>query len=137
VINSVTLVGRAGGDPEATVFNNGNKVVSISMALKRRVKEQDLTDWVQIKLWGKSADVAQEYIRTGHLFGVVGELRQESWESNGQKRSKLVVNAQTLKLMQPKGDGGSSENTQTNDAPPADDYDPFADDSADAVIGWD
>lgn len=118
MINSVVLVGRAGGDPSVKTFNSGAKVAEINMALDRyqgKDKEK-ATDWITVKMWSteyqKLADTAQEYIKKGHLFGIVGELQQETWEDNGNKRSKIVVVARQLKLMQPKSGNTTPATTQ-------------------------
>lgn len=116
MINSVALVGRAGGDPSVRTFESGSKVAEINMALTRPGKDgKKETDWIQVKVWGKAAEVAEQYIKKGHLFGVTGELQQESWTKDGDKRSKIVVVARQLKLMQPKNEG-NAQSEDTSDA---------------------
>lgn len=95
MINNVVLVGRAGRDPEIREFNNGNKLAELSMAVQRNKEE---TDWFDIKIWGKAADTAANYIKKGHIFGVIGRLQQEKWESEGQKRSKVTVHVHSISL---------------------------------------
>jgi single-strand DNA-binding protein len=128
MINNVTLVGRAGGDPDIKTFSNDNKLAELNMAIKRYVKgKEPATDWFQIKVWGDQANVVQQYIKKGHLFGVIGELQVESWEKNGEKRSKVVIHARRIQLMEPKKDEEeTSEPEQSADdvfgesEPPAD-----------------
>lgn len=114
MINNVVLVGRAGGDPEAKTFSSGSKVVSLNMACNRPTKEKE-TDWFQVKIWGKAAETAEKYIKKGHLFGVEGRLQQETWEDNGNKRSKVVVVANAVRLMQPKSEGDVSAKEESDD----------------------
>ncbi len=104
MINSVVLVGRAGDDPAVRAFASGSMLAELSMAVDRQGKDGDRkTDWFSVKLWGKPAEIARDYVRKGHLFGITGELQQETWTGdNGAKRSKIVVIAHKLKLMQPK-----------------------------------
>lgn len=106
MINNVVVVGRAGGDPELREFSSGAKVASLSMAIKRPAKE-DETDWIDIKIWGKSAEIAMSYIKKGHLFGVEGRLQQEKWQDQGVNKSRLLVVANNVRLMQPKSDSVS------------------------------
>ena len=138
MINQVTLVGRAGKDPDCKTFNNGKIVCNLSMAIKRPAAGEDKTetDWFHIKLWGKQAEVAQKFLKKGHLFGVIGELREEKWEDNGSKRSKVVVHGNRFILMQPKdkdSDGGSTTTASSDAGNAPDDFDPFAGDEDD---GW-
>ncbi len=104
MINNVVLVGRAGADPTIKTFSSGAQLVELNMAVNRGGKDKQETDWFQIKIWGKVAEIAEQYVKKGHLFGIIGELQQERWEKNGEKLSKVVVVARGLKLMQPKGD---------------------------------
>jgi len=94
------------------------------MAINRVTKkgEDQITDWFTIKIWGDAAGVAGEYIKKGHLFGIVGELQEEKWEKDGEKRSKIIVVAQRLKLMEPKAKGEQEQESSSE----SDDYDPFA-----------
>ncbi|MDE2100185.1 MAG: single-stranded DNA-binding protein [Patescibacteria group bacterium] len=114
MLNSVSLVGRAGNDPDIKVFNSGHKLAELRMAINRPGKEQGKqeTDWFDIKIWGKSADIAEQYVKKGHIFGVIGELQVEKWEHNGNQRSKVVVNAHNLRLMQPKEQQPQQEQQQ-------------------------
>lgn len=118
MLNSVCLVGRAGSDPEIKTFSSGSILAELRMALTRPGKDKGTTetDWFQVKLWGQPAETAKAYLKKGHLFGITGELQEEHWESNGQKRSKVVVVARTLKLMQPK----DSQPAQTKSEEPED-----------------
>lgn len=120
-INSVVLTGRAGRDPEQRFFESGKVLTTLSMAVNRPGKDSD-TDWFEIKLWGKAAEICAEYVRKGQMFGIVGRIEQESWtdQQSGQNRSKHVIVANELKLA-PKGDNRPAEQEQQA-APPADDF---------------
>lgn len=108
MINNVVLAGRAGRDPELKEFNNGTRLAEISMAVQRNKED---TDWFDIKIWGKSADVAMSYLKQGHLFAVTGRLQQEKWtDDNGNNRSKITVHANTIHLF-PKGKSEQQETT--------------------------
>lgn len=102
MINNVSIVGKAGTDPKIHSFQGGNKVAKLSMAIQRPTKEKE-TDWVDIQIWGKQAEVAEKYIKKGHTFGIEGRLQQEKWEKDGVKQSRLIVVANNVRLMNPKG----------------------------------
>jgi single-strand DNA-binding protein len=118
MLNNVSLVGRAGKDPEIKNLNSGSKVAIVTMACTRPTKERE-TDWITVKIWGKQAEIAQQYLKKGHLFGINGSIRNEEWESNGEKRSRLVVVANNITLLSPK--------SSKKDGDTAEDY--FGDDS--------
>jgi single-strand DNA-binding protein len=112
-INSVTLTGRAGRDPEVKYFESGSCVAQFSIAVDRHSKEGGKeADWINIKLWGKQAQVAADYVRKGSLVGIVGRLEVEKWadRQSGEERSKAVVVGDRLELLSSKRDA----------APPAD-----------------
>lgn len=93
-MNIVCIQGNVTRDSEVKTFSSGNSVVEFSVAVNRRVKkgEQwvDETDYFDVKSWGKKVP------SKGDAVLVEGELRQERWESDGNKRSKVVVNANRL-----------------------------------------
>lgn len=118
-INSVTIVGRCGRDPEAKYFESGTQVAQFSVATNRY--NQDEPDWHQVKVWGKQAQVAVDYLRKGNLVGITGRLEYESWndKTTGEKRSKAVVVADRIQLLTPKSEAGA----QRDSAPMNDDDD--------------
>ena len=118
-INSVTIVGRCGRDPEAKYFESGTQVAQFSVATNRY--NQDEPDWHQVKVWGKQAQVAVDYLRKGNLVGITGRLEYESWndKTTGEKRSKAVVVADRIQLLTPKSEAGP----QRDSAPMDDDDD--------------
>jgi single-strand DNA-binding protein len=106
-INSVTLTGRAGRDPEVKYFESGSCVAQFSIAVDRYSKEGGKeVDWINIKLWGKQAQVAADYVRKGSLVGIVGRLEVEKWadRQSGEERSKAVVVGDRLELLSSKRD---------------------------------
>lgn len=112
MINTVVLVGRAVRDPEHKTFNNGDTLAELAIAVDGGAK--DKTTFLDVKFWNKAADVASQYLKKGHLFGLTGELRQESWEDkDGNKKSKIVVVGTKLKLMQPKGEQSEEQESET------------------------
>jgi single-strand DNA-binding protein len=104
-INQVTVVGRVGKDPEVKYFESGNNLASFSIAVNRPTKNKE-TDWFDIKLWGKQADIASEYVRKGSLIGIVGQLDFDSWndKTTGDLQVKPVIAATDLRLLGSKSD---------------------------------
>ena len=100
MLNSLTLVGRVGRDPEVKHFESGSVVAKFTLAVDRRSKGEE-PDWFNIEIWGKAAEVAGNYVRKGGMVGITGSLQIERWQDKGTSadRSKPVVKADTLKLI--------------------------------------
>ncbi|MGB3135608.1 MAG: single-stranded DNA-binding protein [Nodosilinea sp.] len=100
-VNVVTLVGRAGTDPEVKYFESGTVVCNLTLAVRRRSSRDDKPDWFNLELWGKNAEVAANYVRKGSLIGVSGALKLDHWQdrSSGAARSKPVVRVDRLDLL--------------------------------------
>ena len=113
-INSVTLVGRAGRDPEVRYFESGTVVANLTMAVNRRNRE-DEPDWFNLEIWGKQAQVAADYVKKGSLIGVTGSFKMDSWKdrNTGEDRNKPVVRVDRLELLGSKRDSENS-NFQNN-----------------------
>ena len=115
-INSVTLVGRAGRDPEVRYFESGTVVANLTMAVNRRNRE-DEPDWFNLEIWGKQAQVAADYVKKGSLIGVTGSFKMDTWKdrNSGEDRNKPVVRVDRLELLGSKRDSENS-NFQNNNS---------------------
>jgi single-strand DNA-binding protein len=104
-MNSITLVGRAGRDPEVRYFETGTMVAKLSLAVNRRSKDEE-PDWFNLEIWGKQAQVAVDYVRKGSLIGVIGRVGHQKWtdRATAEERSKTVVTVERLELLGPKPD---------------------------------
>ena len=104
-INQVTVVGRVGKDPELKYFETGNTLAIFSIAVNRPTKNKE-TDWFDIKLWGKQAEIAGEYVRKGSLIGIVGQVDFDSWndKTSGELQVKPVISGTDLRLLGSKSD---------------------------------
>lgn len=120
-INVVTLVGRVGGDPDIKYFESGTVKCRLTLAVRRRSRNSDEPDWFELEIWGKTAEVAGNYVKKGSLIGVKGALKFDSWSdrNTGTNRSKPVIHVDQLDLLGSKRDSegggggddyGSSEN---------------------------
>lgn len=101
--NRVILVGNLTRDIELRRTPQGTAVCDIGMAVNVRCKSGDEwvdeTTFVNVTLWGRNAEVANEYTQKGSSVMIEGRLKFESWENEGQKRSKLKVVADFLQLL--------------------------------------
>ena len=115
-INSVTLVGRAGRDPEVRYFESGTVVANLTMAVNRRNRD-DEPDWFNLEIWGKQAQVAADYVKKGSLIGITGSFKLDSWKdrNTGESRNKPVVRVDRLELLGSKRDS-ESNNLQINNS---------------------
>jgi single-strand DNA-binding protein len=108
--NRVILVGNLTRDPELRYIPSGTAVSEIGLAVNDRVKKGDQwvdeTTFVDITLWGRTAEVANEYLSKGSNILIEGRLKLDSWEKDGQKRSKLRVVADKMQMLGSRGEGG-------------------------------
>ncbi len=108
--NRVILVGNLTRDPELKYIPSGTAVSEIGLAVNDRVKRGD--QWVEeatfvdVTLWGRTAEVANEYLSKGSSCLIEGRLKLDTWEKDGQKRSKLRVVAEKMQMLSGGGKGG-------------------------------
>lgn len=110
--NQVILMGNLTRDPELRTTPNGQPVCSFSLALNRSYKGsdgswQEATDYIDIVAWGPLGERVAQYLTKGRPCLVNGRLQSRSWEQDGQKRSKVEVNAQDVTFLGGPGDGGN------------------------------
>ncbi|MFP4409901.1 single-stranded DNA-binding protein [Coleofasciculus sp.] len=118
LINSVSLVGRLGQDPETRYFPSGSVLVKLSVAVDRQTSRDEQPDWFTCELWGKTAEVAANYTSKGSLIGVTGSLKLETWSdrNSGEQRTKPIIKVDRLQLLSAKPQDADSS------ASPSDDY---------------
>ena len=113
-VNKVILVGNLGRDPELKYTPQGTAVAKFSVATADRFKDkegnwQDRTEWHNITAWGRTAEIANEYLKKGRQVYIEGSLRTHSWDDKqtGQKKymTEVVVNDLVL-LGGGRGEGG-------------------------------
>lgn len=137
-INSVTLVGRVGQDPQPRYFEDGKCVLRMSLAVKRKYHPleyqfygirsgEEETDWFNLELWGRDAEYAGKYVTKGARIGVTGTLEVDCWRDKitGEEKSspKIVVRHLDIletkaeaELRQGRGRGGSGGYYQGNES---------------------
>lgn len=108
-MNKALLLGRLGKDPETKEIN-GNQVTKFSLATTEKVKDKsgetkELTEWHNIVIWGKLADVAQKYLTKGSQVLVEGKMSYKSWEDkDGNKKYMTEINCTNFQML-----GGKQE----------------------------
>lgn len=96
-INSVTISGNIGHDPELRHTASGSAVLGFSVAVNERVKDRetgewsDKANWVDCVMFGNRAQSLAPYLRKGTKVAIEGKLRWSQWEKDGAKRSKIEV----------------------------------------------
>lgn len=111
--NRVILLGNLTRDPELRYLQSGMAVADIGLAVTEKRKNAngewiDDTVFVDVTVWGRTAEVAGEYLSKGSPAFFEGRLKMDTWEDKqtGQKRSKLKVTADRLQLIGARGQGG-------------------------------
>jgi single-strand DNA-binding protein len=110
-LNKVHLVGRAGRDPEVKYFDSGKVVCKFTLAVNRLSSNRDEPpDWFDLEVWGKTAEIASNYVRKGSLVGISGSLKFDRWSdrNTGDERQKPVISVDRLDLLGSRKDNESS-----------------------------
>ncbi|MDZ4658225.1 MAG: single-stranded DNA-binding protein [Bythopirellula sp.] len=125
--NRVVLMGNLTRDLELRYIGSGMAVADIGLAVNDRVKKNDQwvdeATFVDVTLWGRTAEVANEYLSKGSSVLIEGRLKMDSWEKDGQKRTKLKVVCERMQMVGGKGGGqggGGSRGASANQTASAD-----------------
>src|ERR1035441_3986332 len=112
-INKVILIGNLGKDPEVKFTPQGTPVAKITLATNERFKGkdgqwQDRTEWHNVVLWQRLAEIAGEYLKKGGKVYIEGRLQTRSWDdkTSGQKKYMTEVVASDIILLGGRGEGG-------------------------------
>jgi len=112
-VNKVILLGNLGKDPEVKYTQGGMAVARFSLATTERAKDkdgnwQDKTEWHNLVAFGRTAEVAGEYLKKGRTVYIEGALRSSSWDDKetGQKKYKTEVIVNDLVMVGGQRDGG-------------------------------
>ena len=116
--NKVILLGNLTRDPEVRYTPKGTAVTELGMAVNRvytaeNGEKREETTFVDVTLWGRTAEIAGEYLKKGRPVFIEGRLQLDTWDdkTSGQKRSKLKVVGEGLQLIgsRPGGGGGGGD----------------------------
>ena len=110
-VNKVILVGRLGRDPETRYTGGGQAVANFSLATDESYKDrngerQKRTEWHKIVVWGKQAEIAQQYLKEGSLIFIEGRIQSREWQDKeGQKRTSFEIVANNFRMLGGRADG--------------------------------
>jgi single-strand DNA-binding protein len=113
-VNKVILVGRLGRDPETRYTGGGQAVANFSIATDETYKDrngekQKRTEWHKIVVWGKQAEIAQQYLKKGSLLFLEGRIQSREWQDKeGQKRTSFEIVASNFRMLGGRGDGAAA-----------------------------
>jgi single-strand DNA-binding protein len=113
-VNKVILVGRLGRDPETRYTSGGQAVCNFSMATDESFKSksgerQKRTEWHKIVVWGKQAEIAQQYLKKGSQLYLEGRIQSREWtDKENQKRTSFEIVATDFRFLGSKSDSTGS-----------------------------
>ena len=123
--NKVILLGNLTRDPEVRYTPKGTAVTELGMAVNRvytaeNGEKREETTFVDVTLWGRTAEIAGEYLRKGRPVFIEGRLQLDTWDDkqSGQKRSKLKVVGEGLQLLGGRPGGGGGGGGDEEGGPP-------------------
>lgn len=114
MINKVILIGNLGQDPKVHTTQSNSIVTQLSVATSRRVKQADgqyadETEWHRVVCFGKTAEVARDYLTKGRQVYIEGRLRTRKWtDKDGTEKYVTEIICETLKLLGRKDDGAQA-----------------------------
>lgn len=117
MFNKVILAGNLARDIEIRYLPSGTAVATTAIATNRRYKaadgtQKDETMFIDLTFWGRTAEIANQYLKKGSQVLVEGRLTLEQWTAqDGSKRSKHAIAVETLQML---GSRDSSQGTQNN-----------------------
>jgi single-strand DNA-binding protein len=122
--NRVILLGNLTRDPELRYIPSGQAVSDLGLAVNHKYKNAngewvDEATFVDVTVWARSAEIANEYLSKGSPVLIEGRLKLDSWEKDGQKHSKLRVVCERLTLVGSRGDGGQGGGQRAAQRPAA------------------
>tara|TARA_Y100000739_G_C20555320_1_gene440274 strand:+ start:21 stop:449 length:429 start_codon:yes stop_codon:yes gene_type:complete len=124
-VNKVILVGNLGKDPEVRHLEIGTAVANFPIATSESYKDKegnrvDQTEWHNVVVWRKLAEIAESYLKKGSQIYLEGKLRTRSWEDQqGNKRYTTEVVADTFTMLGKKEDQQNTQNSFTPSNKPA------------------
>jgi single-strand DNA-binding protein len=117
-VNKVVILGNLGKDPEVKYTNSGTAVAKLTVATEERSKDKsgewtEKTEWHNVVLWARLAEIAGEYLKKGSKVYIEGRLQTRSWDDKqtGQKKYMTEIIGQELVLL-----GGDARKTDSKPA---------------------
>jgi len=110
-VNKVTLIGTLGRDPEVRYLPNGNAVANINLATDESYNDKatgqkvEQTEWHRLTVYGRLAEICQQYLKKGSRAYFEGKLRTREWEKDGVKRYTTEIICNDMMMLDSRGDG--------------------------------
>lgn len=122
-VNKVILIGNLGKDPEVRFTSGGQAVCQFSIATSEKWKNksnewEERTEWHNIVVWGKQAELCKEYLAKGRTVYIEGRLQTRSWDDKeGKKRYTTEIVATTVRFLGGRKDsqGGYSKSSSASE----------------------
>lgn len=127
MLNKHMIIGTLGRDPEVKYTASGTAVANLSVATNEKFKNkagewEDRTDWHNVTLWGRLAEIAGEYLSKGKQVYIEGRVQTRKWQDkDGKDRYTTETVGERMQML-----GGKAEKKEHKDEPPEP---PFDDDS--------
>lgn len=110
MVNKVILIGNLGRDPEVRSTPSGQPVASFTLATSRRWRDkggqkQEQTEWHNIVVWGKQAEIAGQYLTKGKQIYIEGRLQTRSWDdkNSGEKKYRTEIVCDNFQMLGSRG----------------------------------
>jgi single-strand DNA-binding protein len=131
-VNKFIGIGNLGRDPEMRFMPNGNAVCNFSIAISERYKDKasgdmkEITEWVNIVMFGKLAEIAGEYLKKGSKVYVEGKLKTEKYtDKNGVEKFSTKVVAEKMDMLSTRTEGAAPSKSAPEPEPFNEDEIPF------------
>jgi len=98
-MNKVIVTGNLCRDIELRYIPDGTAVGSFSIAVNEKYKDKETTSFFNVTVWGKQAENCNQYIGKGSKVLIEGNLKQDTWEKDGQKHQMVKINAQRVEFI--------------------------------------
>lgn len=125
MLNQCNFIGRLGREVETRYTKKGDVVSSFTLACGEKYKDkqgnqQEKTEWVNVVIWGKLAEIASQYLEKGSLVFISGKFQTRSWEDQqGNKRYTTEIVASEMKMLSGKNEQGRNEGRPESGYPPS------------------
>ena len=127
-LNKVLIIGNLGADPEIKYTQAGSPVANLSVATSERWKDKNTgeqkeqVEWHRVVIFGRLAEIAEQYLKKGSKIFIEGKLQTRDWEdSEGKKRYTTEVVAREMTMLDSKGDSMESSSSASPSSKPNND----------------
>ena len=114
-MNMVAIIGNVASEPELRHTAGGRAVCHMRIAVSRA--GGDAADFFDVVTWERQAEIVAEYCAKGRRIAVEGRLHHSTWETEGQKRSKVEIVAHRVELLGSRNESTAASDTQETPTP--------------------